>query len=270
MKSIKEHFSLILALLSILFSVQIYLVAERSLEAYKENLSKLYSVVVVSQNHLTQSTILGINSNIASYMELEPDDVIKKLNTKMDAKNIELLKVTLPKFYKISLKSYPTPSQIKKLNADLLRHPSITKVEDFSHSHDSVYKLLLLFKAMVFVFVGVVVMMAVLLIFKELRIWQYKHSERMSIMGLFGAPLWLRSAVLFRLAIVDALLASFFAFGIFAYLGAHRAILSQFESIGIKVLMFNGIDDYLRLLAISLSLSLLLAIFIVLGHKEEA
>jgi cell division transport system permease protein len=183
--------------------------------------------------------------------------------------NIELLKLSLPKFYKLSLAYYPTPKEIKELREDLLKSKSITKIEDFSHSHDTVYKLLLLFKNVVSLFALVVLVVTVLLIFKELRIWQYKHNERMTIMALFGAPLWLRSAVLFRLAIVDALIASFVTLGSFVYLSSSPWILEQFNNIGINVIVFDILNDFLMILGVSVSISILLASLIVIGHKEE-
>ena len=82
----------------------------------------------------------------------------------------------------------------------------------------------------------------ILLIFKELRIWQFKHSERMNIMGLFGAPAWLRSAVLFRLAIVDALIASLLSFGTFVYLSSHSWVLKQFDNNNVKLEYFEIVD----------------------------
>ena len=269
MKSIKNHLSLIIALLSILFSIQIFIIADRSIDAYKENLANNYSVVVVSQKRLKNETILGIDKIIADVTELDPDGVIKRLNTNMSAKNVELLKLTLPKFYKLKLNYFPTPQEIKTLTKKLLKNKNIKKVEDFSHNHDTTYKLLLLFKGVISVFSLSMLVVTTLLIFKELRIWQFKHSERMNIMGLFGAPVWLRSAVLFRLSMVDALIASVLAFIVFAYISSSEFILEHFEDIGIKIVMFDPINDFLLLLGVAVSLSILLASLIVLGHKEE-
>jgi cell division transport system permease protein len=269
MKSFKNHLSLVVALLSILFSIQIFIIVDRSIEAYKENLSNNYSVIIVSQKKLDNKTILDINSNISSASELSADSVIKRLNSGLNAKNIELLKLTLPKFYKLGLTHYPSPKQIKKLRKDLLKNKKIIKVEDFSHNHDTTYKLLLLFKNVVSLFAIVVFVVTTLLIFKELRIWQFKHSERMSIMGLFGAPVWLRSAVLFRLAIVDAIIASLFAFGLFIYISSSMWVKTQFSNIGIDVVIFDVINDAALLFGAAIVLSILLASLIVLGHKEE-
>ena len=88
-------------------------------------------------------------------------------------------------------------------------------------------------------------------------------------MGLFGAPIWLRSAVLFRLSIVDALIASALAFVLFKYIASNTIVLEQFSNIGISITIFDPINDFSLLLLVSLSLSILLASFIVLGHKEE-
>ena len=226
MKSFKNHISLVVALLSILFSIQIFIIVDRSIEAYKVNLANNYSMIVVSQKRLLKEDIQDLNPIIKDVNELSADSVIKRLNSGINDKNIKLLKLTLPKFYKLNLVHYPTPTEIEKLKKDLSKNKSITKIEDFANTHDTTYKLLLLFKNVVSLFAIVVFIVTTLLIFKELRIWQFKHSERMSIMGLFGAPIWLRSAVLFRLSITDALIASFLAFGLFLYISTSNLVFS--------------------------------------------
>ncbi|MBL0707427.1 MAG: cell division protein FtsX [Sulfurimonas sp.] len=269
MKSFKNHLSLVIALLSILFSMQIFIVADRSIEAYKVNLANNYSVIIVSQKNIKEKDILSINKMIESSSELSADNVIKRLNSGINTKNIELLKLSLPKFYKLQLSKYPTPMQIKKIKKDLLNTRNIIKVEDFSHSHDTTYKLLLLFKNVVFLFSLVVFVVTTLLIFKELRIWQFNHSERMSIMRLFGAPVWLRSAVLFRLAIVDAIIASILAFIIFSYVSSLSLVKDYFSNLGIDVVVFDIVNDSALLFSSATALSILLASLIVIGHKEE-
>jgi len=269
MKSIKNHLSLVIALLSILLSIQVFFIVDRSIDAYKINLSTNYSVIAVSQKKLSHENIFSINKLIKNVDELSPDSVIQRLNKDMKKENRELLKLALPKFYKLKLAYYPSTKELKKLTKDLLNNSSITKVENFSHNHDATYKLLLLFKNVVLVFSIVVFIVTTLLILKELRIWQYKHNERMSIMGLFGAALWLRSAVLFRLAIVDAFIATILAFIAFTYASSSPWLLEQFDDIGINIVIFNQIQDALILLAVSMSISILLASLIVIGHKEE-
>jgi len=269
MKSIKNHLSLIIALVSILFSIQVFMIVDRSIESYKQNLSSNYSIVIVSQKKLTKDNIKNMDALIKDSSELSTDSVIKRLNTGMTKQNMELLKLTLPKFYKLHLSHYPSPSEIQKLKKNLLQHIFIVKVENFSHNHDTIYKLLLLFKNVIFVFAITVFIVTSLLIFKELRIWQFKHSERMNIMGLFGAPTWLSSAVLFRLSLVDAFFATLIVSIFFIYISSNTFILSQFDYIGIKIDIFDPLYDSALLFGVALLLSVILASSIVLGHKEE-
>ncbi len=269
MKSIKNHLSLVIALLSILFSIQVFIIVDRSISAYEKNLANNYSVVVVSQKTLDSKLIIDSNPIIADISSLTPDSVIKRLNTGMSATNIELLKVTLPKFYQVKLTSYPSPQEIELLTKKLLDYSSVIKVENFSNNHDSIYKLLLLFKTVITVFAISMIVVTTLLIFKELKIWQFQHNNRMSIMGLFGAPTWMRSAVLFRLSIVDALIASAFSFILFSVISTDAWVLEQFANIGINVVIFDPISDFLSMVAIAMFLSIILASLIVLWHKEE-
>ena len=50
-----------------------------------------------------------------------------------------------------------------------------------------------------------------------MEIWKYAHQERMQVMEIFGAPLMLRSGVLFRIAVVDAFIATLLTSGVFFY-----------------------------------------------------
>lgn len=269
MKSFKNHFSLVIALVGILFSLQVFMIVDRAILAYKENLAQNYSLVVVSQKALLSDDVLKIDKNFSELSELSPDAIIKKLNSDFSQKNIELLKLTLPKFYKLKLHAYPTPKEVEEITKKLLGLSSVVKVETFSKTHDTTYKLLLLFKTVISVFAISVLLVTILLIFKELRIWQFKHNERMSIMGLFGAPVWLRSAVLFRLAIVDALVATAFSFILFSYIASSEWVREQFDNIGIVIDIFNTLEDTFIMFGVSMVVSILLATFIVLGHKEE-
>jgi cell division transport system permease protein len=268
-KSIRNHLSLIVALISILFSIQTFIVVDRSIEAYKENLANNYSVVIVSKKNIQEGELLSLDKIIDTVDVLSPDNVIKRLDTDIDEKNINLLKLTLPKFYKLHLKKFPTPKEIESLRKNLFKNSNITKIEDFSNNHDITYKLLLLFKNVIMVFAVVISIVTMLLIMKELKIWQFKHSERMNIMGLFGAPTWLRSAVLFRLSIVDAIISSILIFFIFSYLSTNEFVLKQLKNINIDIVVFDPMNDFLLLLGVSISLSVLLATMIVLSHREE-
>ncbi len=269
MKSIKNHISLILALFSILFAVQIFIINDRALQAYEEKLSSSYSMIVVSSMPITGIVFQEYSRDIDKIEELSADTMIKQLEQNVTPKNIALLKLSLPHFYRLHLKSFPTSYEVKKLTEKLKKNSAITRVEDFSNNHDTVYKLLLLFKQITQLFTGVILLVTLLLIAKELRIWQLLHSERMSIMGLFGAPVWLRSAVLFRVALLDALVSSLMAIGFF-YLSAQSVwTIQQLTLIGIDISVFEPLVDGSILLGVAMGIAILLASLIVVGYKEE-
>lgn len=270
MKSLKNHLSLIVALFSILFTLQIFFIVDRAINSYEESLKNDYSIIVISKQKVELSKFLTVAKIIENAEEISPDKVIERLKGEIHTKNLSLLRLALPKFYRLHLEHFPKPYEIEKLTKTLLKQPGITRVESFAKNHDTIYKLLLLFKGVIQVFALSVFVVTILLIFKEMRIWQFQHSERMSIMALFGAPVWLRSAVLFRLAIVDALIASLLLTVSFVLLNSNTYIKSELNNIGIDIVLFEIITDGLLLTAVALTLSLILATLLVLGHKEEA
>jgi cell division transport system permease protein len=270
MKSLKNHLSLIIALATVLFTVQIFMIVDRSLESYEDRLKNDYSVIIVAKTEIDAKAIADIDSLIDSSEPISPERIINQLREDMHNKNLELLKLSLPKFYRIHLKHFPTPKEISRLSGNLFKHPLITRVENFAENHDMVYKLLLLFKKVVSVFAIAVFAVTALLILKELRIWQFQHSERMNIMALFGAPVWLRSAVLYRLAIVDAVVAAIMVNIAFYVTMKNGWVDAQLNAVGISVDMYRLSPDGLILATLALGISLVLATMIVMGHREEA
>jgi cell division transport system permease protein len=269
MKSIKDHISLILALFSILFAVQIFLVNDRALTAYEEKLSTTYSMIVVTSASIPENTFKGYSGNIEKVESLPTDAVVSKLGGDISAKNLELLKLSLPKFYRIHLKTFPSSSEIELLTKTIKANNLVTRVEDFSNNHDTIYKLLILFKQITQLFAAVILIVTILLIAKEMRIWQLQHSERMNIMGLFGAPVWLRSAVLFRLAITDAIIASIFSVLMFYTIAMSSWTADQLQTIGIEITVFDPLTDGSILLGIAVAISILLASTLAIGYREE-
>ncbi len=93
--------------------MQLYFIVERSIDAYKVKLSQNYSVIAVSKEELSSEAFAKINKIVSQAKEIAPDSVIKRLSSDMKSTNVELLKLTLPRFYKLSLSHYPSPEEIK-------------------------------------------------------------------------------------------------------------------------------------------------------------
>ncbi len=269
MKSLKNHFSLIAALFTILFTIQVYKVLERSISSYEESLRANYSIIVIATSPLEESSLKSRFSLIHSLEEISPEKVIKRLEKEMDKTSLGLLRASLPKFYKLTLEHYPQPSEIDILSSQLKNMKKIKRVESFSQTHDQIYKLLLLYKGVIQIFALAIFIVTLLLIAKEMRIWQFQHEERMNIMALFGAPIMLRSAVLFRLAILDALIAASLIVAVFTVIMTSGWAEPYFSDINIQVTVFDYAKDGLMHFGISLTLSIILALMLIVNHKEE-
>jgi len=269
MRSVKNHFSLIIALFSIVFTMQVYIDIERTISAYEQNLNENYSMVIVAQKKLKPEALSSVSPLIKSAEEISTKEIVNKLQSQMKQRHIDLLKLALPHFYALHLTHYPSPSEIRSLHKRLERNSDISRIEDFAQSHDTLYQLLLLFRSISTLFAIGIFTVTSLLIIKEMRIWQFQHNERMSIMAMFGAPVWMRSAVLFRLAIVDAIIAAILAIATFSYADSANIVAQRLEPLGITAVLFDPVNDSLLIVGVALGLSIILATLIVIGHKEE-
>jgi cell division transport system permease protein len=269
MKSLKNHLSLIVALFTVLVSAQIYVSIDRTIHAYESHLKSDYSVIVVANKTLAPEQLKAMSSMIERSESISTNDVLERLKDEMSEKNLAQLKQSLPQFYRLYLVRFPTPSEITTLQKKLQNDSSIERVEGFAQTHDTLYKLMLLFKDVVQILSISIAIITSLLILKEMRLWQFQHSQRMNIMALFGAPVWLRSAVLFRLAIVDAILATLILCLAIFLVDYYGFVAAQLKNIGINVQLFYFLDDALRSLAISLGIAIVLTFAIVVFVREE-
>jgi len=265
---IREHISLVVALFTILFATQVFFILERTVSLYEETLGDHYSMIIVSQSELDFETVKGSISDLKSLELVNPDKVLERIKTELNKENVDFLKTELPKFYRVYLNHYPNPEELLKLKSEFLNIGNVTRVENFSKSHDQIFKFLTLFKDLSNVFLIAIFIVSALLVFKEMRIWQFEHIERMQIMALFGAPLWMRSAVLFKLAIIDAFLSTFLVILTFLILDLNGWLHALFSMISLDVNIFEFLNDGFKLLLIATFLSLLLATLTIFKQKE--
>ena len=76
-------------------------------------------------------------------------------------------------------------------------------------------------------------------------------------MGLFGAPYWLKSAPLYKLVIIDSIIASIVVSVIFLYLPYLANFDEVYKSIGINLDNFHFLSDTFMLLLLSITLSVI-------------
>ena len=218
MKFIKNHLMFILPLMAILLGIEFYLVFERTTKSYEKNLTEGYTMLVVSKKPLKLSTFQKLNSHIVTATQIERSNIIKEVAKGISKSNSDAILKALPYFYNIGLDSYLHTNQLANIKEDLLAHKSIKKVETFGSSYNSSYRLFTFIKLVLKIFILFMVLVSLFLIIKQMEIWKYAHKERMQVMEIFGAPLMLRSGVLFRVSFVDAIFATILVSAVFFYI----------------------------------------------------
>ncbi|MEA2047865.1 MAG: cell division protein FtsX [Campylobacterota bacterium] len=234
MKFIKNHLMFILPLMAILLGIEFYLVFERSTKTYEKSLTEGYSMLVVTKEPMELSRFKSFNRHISTSEKIKRDTIVDEVTKGVNESTSEAILNALPHFYNIGLDAYLHSSGLEKIKKELELDPNIKRVETFGGSYSSSYKLFSFIKFTLKVFIAFMTIVSLFLIIKQMEIWKYAHKERMQVMEIFGAPTMLRSGVLFKMAILDAILSTILVSAIFFYIKFHWAVQS-----GIEVMMQN-------------------------------
>ncbi|NPA87779.1 hypothetical protein [Caminibacter pacificus] len=260
MNSLKSHITLILALISILFSIFLFRVFSEIMHLYQKNIVDNYSIVIVSTSKIDSVNIPIVEKTI-------PIDTTKQLKTlQKKFKNIDFTKVQLPYFYKLKLKRLPSPKELKHLEERLKEKAYVKRVLTHSSSQTKIYNLLMLLNIITKTFMVIIGILGFLLIVKQLEVWKLLHNERMYIMELFGAPVWFRGAALFKIAFLNSIFAL-----IITYVLIYFVSNSYFFNMVINELNISFNIDYLKefgiLFVIAMAISLISSILVVVAKK---
>jgi cell division transport system permease protein len=234
MKFIKNHLMFILPLMAILLGIEFYLVFERTTNTYEKGLKEGYTMLAVAKKPMELSDFQALNDHISSAEKIQRETIVSEVTKGVSKSSSEKILAALPYFYNLGLDTYIHTSGLDEIKKDLEADENIKKVETFGTTYHSNYRLFSFIKLILKVFIGFMAIVSLFLIIKQMEIWKYAHKERMQVMETFGAPLMLRSGVLFRMAFTDALLATILVSGMFFYIKLYWAAHS-----GIDILMQN-------------------------------
>ena len=257
MKFIKNHLMFILPLMAILLGVEFYLVFDRTTDSYEKGLKDGYSMLVVATQPVTLEKLQSLNTHISSSEKIKREAIVKEIAKGVSESSTKEILTSLPHFYTVRLDAYIDTSELEVIKENLEADKSIKSVETFGSSYSSSYRLFSFIKFSLKMFIGFMAVVSLLLIIKQMEIWKYTHIQRMQVMEIFGAPLMLRSGVLFKVAIIDALLATLFTTLFFLYIKFVWATKS-----GIDIMMQSQ-DELFRFLDIGILLLVALCIVII-------
>lgn len=269
MNSLKNHLALIVPLVALLFSLESILLVNRTLSDYENKLGKNYAIILASSSELNFEQIQNKVIEAQSLTPINTDLVLEKLQKNISQSNFILLKKSLPYFYSLNLNTYPSTQRLEAINKNLSAFSHILRVESFSKSHGQIYQLLLIIKGSIIIFSGLIALISTLLMFKQIEIWRFEHSERMEIMTLLGAPLWMRNSLLFRLACIDTIIATIIVVSGLIYTSNNPTLILFIQDLGLNPEIFSPFLDTFILLLTGLIVSLISVWIVSIRTREQ-
>lgn len=264
MKFLKSHLSLIIALVSILFSIEVYNVFNNIVNTYEDKIVKEYSIVIVSDKPIKKLQ----NSYIKSINEINVTNSVKNMQSAQLGIDTKTIIKALPYFYKLKLSKLLNPSELEALEQNLKGYSFIKRVESFKANQNKIYNLLIMLNNTSRIFMLIIFFIAFLLIIKQMQVWKLEHSETIYIMELFGAPFWLKSLKLLKLAIIDSILAVFIIYFILLYILKSAFYFHMLNQLGINVEV-SLFSDILQMLLISFSISIISTLIVINSKKGD-
>lgn len=230
----------IFPLMAILLGIEFYLVFDRTTDSYEKGLKEGYSMLVVTKEPMELSALKALNMHISTSEKIKRENIVSEIAKGVSQSSSKEILASLPYFYNVGLDAYLHTSGLEKIKTDLEADKNIKKVETFGSSYSSEYRLFSFIKFTLKLFIIFMGVVSLFLIIKQMEIWKYAHKQRMQVMEIFGAPLMLRSGVLFKVAIADAFIATILTSAIFLYVKFLWATNS-----GIDIMMQNVLhNDY--------------------------
>ena len=207
MKYLKNLFSFVLPLLTVLMSFLVYIILNDVIGNYEKKINNDYSIVIVTYTPFDKDSISSIGGvNVKAIQTLAKDEIIKNFKNKLSPNSLSLLKRKLPFFYKIHLDRYPTKSELDRGIPQLKKIKNIKRVESFQKDHSKIYALLSMIQNIVIVIFCISLIFAFLIISKQIKIWFHEHAKRISIMQLHGASIVYSAKPMIRLALNSSII----------------------------------------------------------------
>jgi cell division transport system permease protein len=257
----------ILPLLAVLISIQFVIVFNRITHSYEDKLKSTYSILVTSKKDLTTSYLRTITDKVDSVVALDDNYIAQKVSRGVDPTSAKEIIKELPHFYRVYLTNYFSLKELREIEQKLKGINGVLKVNIYAERYKNRDAMFTLIKNSLNIFVVILFIVSLLLIIKQMEVWQLAHKERMQIMEIFGAPLMLRSGVLFKMAIIDAIIATLLNLTIFLYLQTKTVSLTGLQFLEKKNVLFQVSDLFVWILA-SLVIVVISVLFVAFKSSE--
>lgn len=270
MKYLKSHITLIFSLVALLFSYQLYVTIGELTASYEKKLANEYSIVAISSQKISQESFKKSYYLVASAEEIDAKPFFEGFSKDLAPEVYQQLQSSLPSFYRIKLSAYPTKEELSAVAESIKSLRGVLRVESFARTQNSISNLLDAFKSGIVAYLGIVFVFNLLLFVKFMEVWRFEHMSRMQIMAIFGAPVWMRSVVLIKMAVVDSFFAVLITVGLFYYLSVSPEAVEYLKSIGLEgSVPFDIEQSVLHLGALSMGVSLFAVSMVAFRRLES-
>jgi cell division transport system permease protein len=269
MKFIKTHISLIFPLVAILLGLEFFIVFDRTTDSFEKSLKNGYSMMVVSKDEMSIDDFKAWDEHIEQVIELEKTKILERLKMDKESINKKTFEASLPNFYSLKLDGYLTVLELDKVKFNLEKSDNILSIESFQSAYQSKYELFSFIKFAFQTFIVFMTIIGFFLIIKQMEVWNFIHAERMKIMEIFGASLFLRSKVLINMAFIDAVISALITSAIFYVIQNMWVRDSQMEILKENVEAVFSFGDIFILLLASIVVVMTAVYLVVVNVKEE-
>jgi cell division transport system permease protein len=268
MKSIKDHLMFILPLMAMLIGIEFILIFNRVTTNYEQKLKDEYAILVVSKKEITTPIARGVSDKIDSIEVMNREDIAKEVTSDMqDTAMVAILK-DLPFFYRVHLTSYLSLDELKDVQKQLKSIDGTLNVEIFGENYHSKHTMFRLVKIILNIFVIMLFIVSIFLVIKQMEVWQLAHKSRMLIMEIFGAPIMLRSGILFKIAFIDAIIATILNIVIFIYIKSTWSASTDIDFIRDNQHLLINVSDFVIMLFTAIVI-VSISVFIVAVKSSE-
>lgn len=263
MKFIKKHISLIFPLIAILLGLEFFIVFDRTTDSFEKSLKDNYSMIAIANEEMSIDDFKSWDDRIEEVRE-------KKYSKLLESMQVgEEFESSLPFAYSLKLNQYLTLEELITVKNNLEKSGNFKSIENFKSSYQSKYELFSFIKFSFQMFIIFMSIIGFFLIVKQMEVWNFMHAQRMKVMEIFGASLFLRSKVLINMALIDAVIAAVITSTIFYIIQNIWIRESQMEILKENVNAIFSFTDIFILLFASIVVVMIAVYLVVINVKEE-
>ena len=268
MKPLKSFISFTFPLIVMLFIFSIYLLVDKVVHSYKDSIVNDYAIVVI-----TNTPFISIDEiadiKVKNIEPLSRTKIIKGLKDNLSDSSLDLLSKKLPYFYKIFLEEFPTTVKLEQIRKELNTISNIRRIETFSNNHNKVYSLLILIQSIVFILFIAVMVLSILLLSKQIKIWFFEHNERISIILLHGGSLFYSAKPILRIIIFSSIVSSIIVIGLQYVIVNNLHIIVQPEILSLMPQLINLEFEIAQIIILSFLIPLITFFGLLIQHKSK-